>query len=112
MSWTGGNAMAYLLIAGVAATAVWRLAGVLVSGGVAEDGPVIAWVRSVSTALVAGLIARIVVFPPGALADIGTPLRLGAFAFGVAVYFAAGRHMGLGILAATAALIGGHLLGF
>lgn len=111
MSWTGGNAMLYILIAGVAATAFWRFAGVFLSTGLSEDGAVIAWVKAVSTALVAGLIARIVIFPPGALADVSTPLRLGAFALSVAVYFATRRNMGYGILTGTAALIGGHLLG-
>lgn len=108
---TPGETALYILVAGVAATAIWRVAGVFLSSGVSEDGALIAWVKAVSTALVAGLIARIVIFPPGALADVSTPLRLGAFALAVAVYFLARRHMGLGILAGTAALISGHLLG-
>ena len=105
------NSLLYILIAGVAANALWRLAGLALSSGLSEDGPVIAWVRAVSTALVAGLVARIVIFPPGALADISTPVRVGAFILGIAVYYAARRHMGLGILAATSSLIAAHLLG-
>lgn len=105
------NSVLYILIAGVAANAVWRLAGLALSSGLSEEGPVIAWVKAVSTALVAGLVARIVIFPPGALADISTPVRIGAFALGIAVYYAARRHMGLGILAATLSLIAAHLLG-
>ncbi|NJM36352.1 MAG: hypothetical protein HC850_18520 [Rhodomicrobium sp.] len=70
-----------------------------------------AWVKSVSTALVAGLIARIVVFPPGALADVSAGVRIGAFALGVVVYFLARRHLGLGVLVATAALLAAHLSG-
>lgn len=105
------NSFLYILIAGMAANAVWRLAGLALSSGLSEEGPVIAWVKAVSTALVAGLVARIVIFPPGALADISTPVRIGAFALGIAVYYAARRHMGLGILAATLSLITAHLLG-
>jgi hypothetical protein len=68
-------------------------------------------VKAVSTALVAGLVARIVIFPPGALAEISTPARVGAFVLGIAAYYASHRHMGLGILAATSSLIAVHLLG-
>ena len=105
------NSLLYILIAGVAANALWRLAGLALSSGLSEDGPVIAWVRAVSTALVAGLVARIVIFPPGALAQVSTPVRAGAFVLGIAVYYAARRHLGLGILAATLSLVAAHLLG-
>jgi hypothetical protein len=101
----------YIFVSGAASTAVWRIAGALLSSGMAEDSAILAWVKAVSTALVAGLIARIVMFPPGALGDIATPIRLGAFALGAAVYFLAGRHLGLGVIVSTAALIAAHLLG-
>ena len=106
-----GNSFLYILIAGVAANAVWRLAGLALSSGISEEGPVIAWVKAVSTALIAGLVARIVIFPPGALAQISMPVRVGAFVLGIAVFYAARRHLGLGILAAVLSLISAHLLG-
>jgi hypothetical protein len=105
------DVMVYIFVAGFAATAMWRLAGVVLSGGIAEDGWAIALAKAVSTALVAGLISRIVVFPPGALADVSLLVRLGAFGIGVAVFFLARRHMGAGILAGTAALMASHLVG-
>lgn len=106
-----GNSLLFILIAGVAANAVWRLAGLALSSGISEEGAVIAWVKAVSTALVAGLVARIVIFPPGALAQISMPVRVGAFILGIAVFYAARRHLGLGILAAVLSLISAHLLG-
>jgi hypothetical protein len=105
------DVMVYILVAGFAATAIWRLAGLALSGGIAEDGRIIALAKAVSTALVAGLISRIVVFPPGVLADVSLLVRLGAFGIGVAVFFLARRHMGAGILAGTAALRASHLVG-
>lgn len=105
-----GNVMVYIFVAGVAATAIWRFAGFALSAGLSEEGPVIQWVRSVSTALIAGLISRIILFPPGALADMAPAVRLGAFGFGVAVYFLARRHMGFGVLAGASALVATHLL--
>jgi hypothetical protein len=100
-----GNAMLYIIVAGIAATAVWRIAGVVLSGGFSEDSAIIAWVRAVSMALVAGLIARIVLFPPGALADVSLAVRLAAFGLGIAAFFLARWNMGIGILAGTAALL-------
>ena len=94
----------YILVAGVGATAIWRLLGLFLSTGLSEDSPVIEWVKAVSTALVAGLVARTVLFPPGALADVDPAIRLGAFGLGVAVYFLARRHLGLGILTGVSAL--------
>lgn len=105
------NSLLYILVAGVAANAVWRLAGLVLSSGLSEEGPIIAWVKAVSTALVAGLVARIVIFPPGALAQVSMPVRVGAFLLGIAVFYAARRHLGLGVLAASLSLIAAHLLG-
>ena len=105
------NPLLYILVAGIAANAVWRIGGLLLSSGISEDGPFIAWVKAVSTALVAGLVARIVIFPPGALAEISMPVRVGAFVLGIAVFYAARRHLGLGVVASTLSLIGAHLLG-
>jgi hypothetical protein len=95
----------YILVAGVGATAIWRLLGLFLSSGLSEDSPLLEWVKAVSTALVAGLVARTVLFPPGALADIDPAIRVGAFTLGVAVFFLARRHLGLGILSGVLALI-------
>jgi Branched-chain amino acid transport protein (AzlD) len=102
-----GSAQTFLFIfvAGVVATAVWRLLGLYLSRGLAEDSALLEWVKAVSTALVAGLIARTVIYPPGALADIHLMVRVGAFGLGVAVFFLTRRHLGLGIFSAASALI-------
>jgi branched-subunit amino acid transport protein len=98
----------FIFVAGVLATAVWRMLGLFLSSGLSEGSAFLEWVKAVSTALIAGLVARTVVFPPGALADIELPIRVGAFALGVAVYFLTRRHLGLGILSAASALILAH----
>jgi hypothetical protein len=105
------DVLIYIFVAGFAATAMWRFAGFVLSGSITEDGWVIALAKAISTALVAGLISRIIVFPPGALAEVSMLVRLGAFGTGVAIFFLARRHMGAGILAGTAMLITCHLLG-
>ena len=95
----------FIFVAGILATAVWRLLGLFLSSGLSEESAFLEWVKAVSTTLVAGLVARTVIFPPGALADIHLSTRVGAFALGVAVYFLSRRHLGLGILSAVSALI-------
>jgi hypothetical protein len=101
----------YIFVAGAAATAIWRFTGFVLASGLSEEGPVIQWVKAVSVALVAGLISRLVLFPPGALADIGLTVRLGAFAFGVLTYFLARHRMGIGVFMGTLALIAADLTG-
>jgi hypothetical protein len=98
----------YIFIAGVAATGVWRLLGLFLSTGLSEESAFLEWVKAVSTALIAGLVARTVIFPPGALADVHLAVRVGAFALGVGVFFLARRHLGLGILSAASAMIVTH----
>lgn len=102
---TGWEAFLAILLAGGAATAVWRLLGLFLSVGIAEDSAVLEWVKAVSSALIAGLVARTVLFPPGALADVPLAVRIGAFALGLAVFYAAGRHLSWGIGCAFSALI-------
>lgn len=54
----------WLLLA-VAATFVWRFAGVVVSGRISESGPLFAWIAAVAYAMVAGLMARVILMPRG-----------------------------------------------
>lgn len=104
--------MIYIFVAGVAANGVWRLGGALLSSGISDDGAVITWVRAVSTALVAALISRIVLFPPGALADVDVVIRVIAFGLGIVAFFLTRRNLGVGILSGAVTLLAGHFLQF
>lgn len=102
----------FLLLAGAGATAPWRMLGVLLSTNLDLDSEVLRWVRAVSTALIAGLVARMVLLPVGALAGVPLWLRCAAFAVALAVFFAARRHLATGIAAGTVVLVlGQHLIG-
>ena len=96
----------YLLVAGYMANNVWRWAGVFASRGLDENSEILRWVRAVSTALVAGLVAKIVLFPSGDLASIAMELRLSAFAFAIVVFFAARQSVVFGIIGGEIALLG------
>jgi len=95
----------FLFFAGFCATQPWRYLGVILSRNVEEDAEILIWVRAVSTALVAGLVTRMVLLPAGALADVPVGIRLGAFAIGIAAYYLAGRRLLAGVFGGAAVLV-------
>ena len=68
------------------ATARWRMLGLWFGGGVDEGSEILVWVRAVATATFAGVIAQILVGPPGALASVPDRLRYAAVAAGFAAF--------------------------
>ena len=80
-----------LVTASIAATYVWRGAGVYCATRIDPQGRLFAWVTCVSYALLAGLIARMIVLPVGTLSS--TPLidRLLAVGLSFAVYYISRR---------------------
>ena len=94
------------IAAGWATTYVWRFAGVYLAERVAPDSEILMWIRSVATALVAALVARLIVAPPGLLAATEYEVRLAAMAIGVAVFYGFGRQTGAGVAAAVISLFG------
>ncbi|GGE47316.1 hypothetical protein GCM10007276_25590 [Agaricicola taiwanensis] len=101
----------FILIAGFVATDCWRWAGVFLGNSISEDSELFVWVRAVASALVAGVIAKVVLFPQGSLAQAHVALRIGAIGAGYAVFFLTGRRFVPGIIVAEAILIGGMLAG-
>jgi hypothetical protein len=99
----------FILVAGGLATDVWRWIGVLAGGRLREDSELLVWVRAVATALVAGVISRLILFPAGALAEAPLVLRVAAAALGWLAFWAAKKRILVGVLTAEAVLIGGWL---
>lgn len=94
-----------IMLAGAAATYVWRAAGVALSGRIDPEGAAFEWVACVAYALLAGLIARMILLPTGPLAE--TPLldRVGATIIAALVFYLAKRNMIFGVGAGMGALI-------
>jgi hypothetical protein len=92
-----------LLLAGVLATEIWRWLGLAVGSRLDVSGAPFLWVRAVATALVSGLVTRMLFFPTGALIEVPLGLRLAAFAGGVSAYLLLRRNVGAGV--GTAALL-------
>ena len=112
MSDLGHGPMSYMLLflAGFCATQPWRYLGVYLSRGVQEDAEILIWVRAVSTALVAGLVTRMVLLPAGALAAVPIELRIGAFLLGIGLFLASGRRLIVGVFGSAGALIAAQYL--
>lgn len=106
---THGDLWLYVLVilAGYLPTDVWRWAAVLFARNLDEDSEIMIFVRGVATALVAGIITRLVLVPTGDLVAVPLIVRIGALAAGFLVFFLARRSLFVGILAGEAVMIAG-----
>lgn len=95
----------YFVLVGALVTYAWRWAGVVLSGRIDPNSRAMRWVTAVAYALLAGLIARLIVAPQGALAETGLWVRLVAAGIAVAVYFLCRRSIPLGVAAGAGWLI-------
>lgn len=98
----------YLLVVliGVLPTEPWRIAAVLFSRGMRENSELLYWVKAVATTLLAGIVAKLVLGPSGALAGVPLALRIGAVVAGVVAFYLARRSVVVGVLVGEAVLIG------
>lgn len=102
----------FILLAGTLGTDIWRWIGVFGGKRLSEESEAFVWVRSVATALVAGVIASQVLYPGGVLAGTPIGLRIGAALAGFAVFLVLRRNMIAGIAVSLAVLaIGLHFIG-
>lgn len=102
----------YLLLVtlGYLPNEVWRLLGLVLARGLNEDSEVVVWSRAVATAILAGVIAKLIVFPPGALASIPLAVRVSAVVCGFVAFVVVKRSVFVGVVAGEATLlIGGYL---
>jgi branched-subunit amino acid transport protein len=101
-----------LFLAGFLAHEPWRWFALVLGRNLTVDSEAFRWVRAVSTALVAGLCCRLVLFPSGALAGASTTARIGAFTIGIVCFLTLGRTLIAGVAGGvTALLVLRHILG-
>lgn len=101
---------AFIAIAGWLATDIWRWIGVLVGNRLKQDSAALTWVRSVATALLAAVIAKLILYPTGELNNVPVALRLLAVSVGFAAFLIGGKRIWIGIVVAVGLLIGGQLI--
>jgi hypothetical protein len=98
-----------LIVVGFLPNEVWRWLGVVLSRGIDENSEIISWVRAVATAILTGVVAKIVVFSPGALASVPLAVRLGAAAVGMAAFLVLRQSVLAGVAVGTGAIVIGTL---
>jgi hypothetical protein len=99
-----------LVLIGFLPNEVWRALGLVLARGLNEDSQIVVWSRAVATAILAGVIAKLILFSNGALANIPLGVRVTAAVFGFFVFLVAKRSVFAGVAAGEAALLlGGYL---
>jgi hypothetical protein len=106
-----GELHAYLLLVlvGFLPNEIWRVLGLVFAHGIDEESELFVWARAVATAVLAGVIAKILLFPPGVLADVPLIVRLGAIACGLVAFLLVRRSVFAGVAAGEVALMLGAL---
>jgi branched-subunit amino acid transport protein len=101
------HSLLVLVIAGFLPNEVWRMLGLWLGAGVDEGSELLVWVRAVATAILAGVIAQILVQPPGALASVPDWLRYAAVAAGVASFVVMRRSIFAGVVCGELMMVAG-----
>jgi branched-subunit amino acid transport protein len=99
-----------MILVGFLPNEIWRMLGLVMARNIDEGSELLIWVRAVATAVLAGVIAKIVLFPPGALANVPLSARLVAIAAGFLAYLLARRSVFAGVATGEAIIIVGGLL--
>jgi branched-subunit amino acid transport protein len=102
------HALVILLVAGVIPNQIWRMLGLWFGGGIDEGSELLVWVRAVATAVLAGVIAQILVQPPGALASVPDWLRYGAVAAGFAAFLLSRKSIFAGVVCGEIVMLSGR----
>ena len=96
-----------LILVGVLPNEMWRMLGVVAARGIDEKSELIIWVRAVATATLTGVVSKIVVFAPGALATVPLAVRLAAVAAGLAAFFVMRQSVLAALVTGVAAILAG-----
>jgi hypothetical protein len=99
-----------LILVGFLPNEIWRLFGLVMARGLNEDSEIVIWSRAVATAILAGVVAKLIVFSTGALASLPLSVRVGAAMCGFFAFLLARHSVFAGVAAGEAALLlGGYL---
>lgn len=96
-----------LVAVGFLPNEAWRMLGVVAARGVDETSELIVWVRAVATATLTGVVSKVVVFAPGALATVPLAVRIAAAGCGIAAFLLLRQSVAAAILTGVTALLAG-----
>jgi branched-subunit amino acid transport protein len=95
-----------LLALAIFAHEPWRWLGLVLGRRIDAASELFLWVRAVATALVAGLVVKLIVFPAGALAAVPTWMRALALAVAITAFLLTRRSLALGVASGAFVLVG------
>jgi hypothetical protein len=99
-----------LILVGFLPNEIWRVLGLVLARGLDEDSEIVVWSRAVATAILAGVIAKLILFSSGALATIPLSVRVTAAVCGFLAYLVVKRSVFAGVAVGEAVLLlGGYL---
>ena len=103
-----GSWQSYLTILVIALLAheSWRWLGAFLGRNVEQDDTVFIWVRYVSTAIVAALVMRLMLFPAGGLAGVTLGVRVASVVIGACVFVAIRGNLAAGIATTCLTMVG------
>jgi len=112
IAWLDGPWWPYLalILFAVLPTEIWRWLAVAFARRLDEESRLLAWVRAVAMALLAGVVAKLMFTPTGALAAMPAALRFSALAAALAVLAFNRNRILAAVLAGETVLIGGGLV--
>jgi Branched-chain amino acid transport protein (AzlD) len=94
-----------LLLVGFLPNEIWRALGLVLARGLNEESEIVVLARAVATAIIAGVIAKLIMFPSGALADIPLAIRVTAAVCGFLAFVAVKRSVLVGVVVGEAVLL-------
>lgn len=106
-AWWSGGLWPYLALVLFAfiPSEFWRVLSIYIVRGMDPRSEMLEWVRAVSTALLAGVVANIIAAPSGALAQVPLVARIGSMALALGVYLVVRRSVFGGVVAGTGSII-------
>ncbi len=107
-----GGLWPYLVVifVGFLPSEIWRWLSVFLVKGLSEDAEILVWVKAVATALLAGVVAKLLLSPSGALAVVPALWRWGALGCGFAAFFVFRRSILAGVVIGETVLISAGFL--
>jgi Branched-chain amino acid transport protein (AzlD) len=99
-----------LVLVGFLPNEVWRVLGLVLARGLNEDSEIVVWSGAVATAILAGVIAKLILFSPGELASIPLSVRVAAAVCGFLAPLAIKRSVFAGVLVGEVVLLAGGFL--
>ena len=96
-----------LILLGFLPNEVWRFLGLWLARGLDEDSQIVLVARAISTALITGVVAKLVVFATGALETIPISVRIAAAVGGFVAFLAIRRSVFVGVAIGEVLLLAG-----